>query len=66
MKISVSFFRFWSIVTSNISNSTEIDTKNTISILSSPFRIILSANMAESNMAESNMAADGQMKAEIS
>ena len=62
MKISVSFFLFWSIFKSNIFNSTEIDTENMISILFLPFWNILCANMAESNTAESNMAADGLNK----
>ena len=44
---------------SNMSNTTEIETANTIEIFISSFGIILIANMAESNMNECNLAADG-------
>ena len=50
---------FLGIVMSNIANTTEIETANTIEIFISSFGIILIANMAESNMNESNLAADG-------
>ena len=53
------FLPFLSIVMSNISNTTEIETANTIEKFISSFGIILIANMAESNMAKSKMAANG-------
>ena len=53
------FLSFLSIIMSNISNTTEIETANTIEIFISSFGIILITKMAESNMDESNLAADG-------
>ena len=44
---------------SNISYTTEIETKNTIEIIISSFGIMLNANMAKSSMDKFNLAADG-------